>query len=241
MSDPASSSRHESNRSTVLVVAAHPDDEVLGCGGTIARLAGQGSKVHVLLLADGETSRRTGSGGAVTQPSVTARSAACEAARAILGYSTVEGVGLPDQRLDGLDLLDVVQRVEEVIERRRPAVVFAHHVGDVNLDHRVVHDAVVTACRPQPGNSVRELLFFEVPSSSEWRPPGSAPSFMPNWFVDISSTLPTKIRALEAYARELRGFPHPRSIEAIEALAKWRGASVGVRAAEAFMLGRMVL
>ncbi len=240
MSDPASSGWHESNRSTVLVVAAHPDDEVLGCGGTIARLAAEGSEVHVLLLGDGETSRRTGSGG-VTQPSVTARNAACEAARAILGYSTVEGVGLPDQRLDGLDLLDVVQRVEEVIERRRPAMVFTHHVGDVNLDHRVVHDAVVTACRPQPGHTVRKLLFFEVPSSTEWRPPGSAPPFLPNWFVDISSALPTKLRALEAYARELRGFPHPRSIGAIEALAKWRGASVGVRAAEAFTLGRMVL
>ena len=225
----------------VLVVGAHPDDEVLGCGGTIARLVREGSEVHVLLLADGETSRRTTSGRVLTQPWVTGRNEACEAARAVLGYATVESLGLPDQRLDSLDLLDVVQGVEAVIERRRPALVFAHNMGDVNLDHRVVHDAVVTACRPQPGHSVRQLLFFEVPSSTEWRPPGSAPPFSPNWFVDISTTLVVKKRALEAYGRELRAFPHSRSLEAIEALAKWRGASVGVSAAEAFMLGRTVL
>jgi N-acetylglucosamine malate deacetylase 1 len=241
MSKPALTPGRDQARSTVLVVAAHPDDEVLGCGGTIARFAAEGSEVHVLLLADGETSRRTGSGVAVTPPSVEARNAACEAARVILAYATVEALGLPDQRLDSLELLDIVQRVEEVIKRRRPAVVLTHHAGDVNLDHRIVHDAVVTACRPQPGHSVRQLLFFEVPSSTEWRPPCSAQPFSPNWFLDISATLTTKIRALQAYGRELRGFPHARSLEAIEALARWRGASVGVGAAEAFMLGRSVL
>jgi len=239
MSDLASSRHSVSAPGAVLVVAAHPDDEVLGCGGTVARLASEGSRVHVLLLADGETSRRPGLGSA--SPALAERNAAYEAARAILGCASVQAEALPDQRLDSLELLDLVQRIERVIAHHRPAMVLTHHAGDVNLDHRLVHDAVVSACRPQPGHAVRELLFFEVPSSTEWRPPGSAPAFTPNWFVDVSGTLPTKMRALEAYARELRPFPHPRSIEAIEALAKWRGASVGVHAAEAFMLGRKVL
>jgi LmbE family N-acetylglucosaminyl deacetylase len=113
-----------------------------------------------------------------------------------------------------------------------------HHAGDVNIDHQRVHQAVVTACRPQPGHPVRTLLFFEVPSSTEWQPPGSAPAFTPNWFVDISSTLDCKLNALDAYAEELRVWPHPRSLQAVEALARWRGATVGVEAAEAFILGR---
>ena len=239
MSDAIMTQRRLGKGSTALVVAAHPDDEVLGCGGTVARLVAEGSEVHVLLAADGETSRRIESG--TPRSAVAVRNAACEAARAILGHATAEALGLPDQRLDSLDLLDVVRRVEDVIARRRPALVLTHHSGDVNQDHRVIHDAVVVACRAQPGHSVKQLLFFEVPSSTEWRPPCSGEPFNPNWFVDVSSTLDTKMRALKAYGSELRPFPHPRSIEAIEALAKWRGACVGVRAAEAFMLGRSVL
>jgi LmbE family N-acetylglucosaminyl deacetylase len=120
-------------------------------------------------------------------------------------------------------------------------MVLTHHAGDVNIDHRVVHDAVIAACRPQPGYSVKELLFFEVPSSTEWRPPGSAEPFNPNWFFDITSTLATKMEALRAYEAELRAFPHPRSLKAVEALALWRGATAGVEAAEAFVLGRKIV
>ena len=145
---------------------------------------------------------------------------------------------LPNNRLDGLELLDVVKRVEAFVARYEPAQLFTHHYGDVNIDHNVVHDAVLAACRPQPGHCVRELLYFEVPSSTEWRTPGSLPPFQPNWFFDISETLQTKLDALRAYEHELREFPHPRSYRAVEALAQWRGASIGVRAAEAFVLGR---
>lgn len=220
----------------VLVVAAHPDDEVLGCGGTIARLAEEGRRVHVLLMADGETSR----GAHAAASRIDRRNAAAEASAAILGVSSLEILGMPDNRLDSVDLLDIVQKVESAILRHRAAMVFTHHSGDVNIDHRVVHDAVIAATRPQPGCSVRELLFFEVASSSEWRPPSSAAPFVPNWFVDVSSTLARKMRALEAYAAELRGYPHPRSLRAVEALASWRGATVGVAAAEAFILGRRI-
>lgn len=224
----------------ILVVAAHPDDEVLGCGGTIAKFTREGRPVHILLLADGETARGL-SGSAIDQRQVTARKAAAEAACGILGCSSVELLGLPDNRLDSLALLDVVWQIEAVIERHRPAVVLTHQCGDVNIDHRVVHEAVLAACRPQPSHSVRELLFFEVPSSTEWRPPGSAPAFHPNWFVDIGATLALKLAALEAYQAELRPFPHPRSLQAVEALAQWRGATAGVHAAEAFVLGRKII
>jgi LmbE family N-acetylglucosaminyl deacetylase len=225
----------------VLVVAAHPDDEVLGCGGTIARMADAGQSVHVLLFADGENSRAAGDGASVTTAAVVARNAAAERACRTLRCASVECLTLPDNRMDGQILIDVVKEIEERIVRYVPKIVLTHHGGDVNVDHRVVHQAVIVACRPVPGHPVNELLFFEIPSSTEWRPPGLGDSFVPNYFVDISTTLDRKMSALESYASELRDFPHPRSRLAIEALARWRGATVGVAAAEAFVLGRKIV
>lgn len=225
----------------VLVVAAHPDDEVLGCGGTIARLAAAGRAVHVLLLADGENSRMAADGSGKAAWAVAVRNAAAEQACRILGCASVEFLALPDNRMDGLVLLDVVKEIEARIARHAPTTLLTHHGYDVNVDHRVVHQAVIVACRPVPDHPVRELLFFEVPSSTEWRPPGSGDSFAPNYFVDVSATLDCKMAALDAYASELRDFPHPRSRLAIEALARWRGATAGVVAAEAFVLGRMIV
>ena len=225
----------------VGVIAAHPDDEVLGCGGTVARMASEGRAVHILLMADGETSRVSDPGQTIDSGKLAARNAAAEAACETLSCASVEVLTLPDNRLDGLELLDVVKYIEAFVQRYQPLTVLTHHAGDVNIDHRVVHDAVITACRPQPRNPVKELLFFEVPSSTEWRPPGSAESFNPNWFVDISTTLAAKLEALQPYEAELRAFPHPRSLRAVEALARWRGATVGVEAAEAFVLGRKIV
>lgn len=223
----------------VLVVAAHPDDEVLGCGGAIARWVQRGRLVHVLLLADGETSRDP-ENAAVGPELLEHRQEVARQAAAILGCE-VESLAMPDNRMDGLELLDVVKSIETTINRLQPGTVLTHHAGDVNIDHRIVHEAVLGACRPQPGHPVHELLFFEVPSSSEWRPPGSAQLFQPNLFIDISTTLAVKLKALESYANELRDFPHPRSMRAVEALARWRGATVGVEAAEAFILGRQLI
>lgn len=225
----------------VLVVAAHPDDEVLGCGGTLARMASEGRAVHILLMADGETSRGANLEPKSANTRLASRNAAAEAACNILGCASVEVLVLPDNRLDRLELLDVVKYIEVFVRRYQPVTVLTHHAGDVNIDHRVVHDAVIAACRPQPGHPVKELLFFEVPSSTEWRPPGSAEPFNPNWFVDISKTLAKKLEALQAYEAELRAFPHPRSLRAVDALTQWRGATVGVDAAEAFILGRKLI
>lgn len=224
----------------VAVVAAHADDEVLGCGGTLARLAASGRDVHVLLLADGESSRGDGSRTPLNPSRVALRNAAANAAAQVMGCRTVRCLGLPDNRLDSVDLLDVVQAIERFLADTRPSTVFTHHGGDVNIDHRVAHQAVLVAARPQPGHHVKQLLFFEVPSSTEWAPPGSGSPFTPTWFVDISATLDTKRRALGCYESEMRPFPHPRSIEAVEALARWRGATIGAPAAEAFVLGRCI-
>lgn len=223
---------------SILILAAHPDDEVLGCGGTIAKLADEGANVHVAFLADGVFSR--GGEQAAQQQELASRRAAAQKSCEILGVKSVSFGDFPDNRMDTIPLLDITQAVETLIAKHQPELVFTHHAGDVNIDHRRLHEAVVTACRPQHGHPVKTLLCFEVPSSTEWQLPGSAPAFMPNWFVDISATLMRKLTALEAYAEELRSWPHPRSLQGVEHLAHWRGATVGVEAAEAFVLGRQL-
>src|SRR3989338_1918229 len=219
---------------SILILAAHPDDEVLGCGGTIAKLADEGAIVHVAFLADGVFSRA--SEQAAQQLELASRRAAAQKACEILGVKSVSFGDFPDNRMDTIPLLDIIQAVGTLIVQHQPEIVFTHHAGDVNIDHRRLHEAVVTACRPQHGHPVKTLLCFEVPSSTEWQLPGSAPAFIPNWFVDISATLERKMAALEAYAGELRAWPHPRSRQGVEHLVHWRGATVGVDAAEAFIL-----
>jgi len=225
---------------SVLVVAAHPDDEVLGCGGTIVRHADAGDQVQVLIVAEGATSRQQQRDRAKATGELSALMLATQQAGTILGAQGVELLNLPDNRLDSLDRLDLIKQIEERIARHQPSVVYVHHAGDVNVDHRRLHEAVVTACRPTPGQPVRRLLSFEVASSSEWQPPGSAPAFQPNWFVDISAQWPRKREALTAYASEMRPWPHARSLEALEHLARWRGSQVGLEAAEAFCLLRQL-
>lgn len=217
----------------VLVIAAHPDDEILGCGGAIAQHKARGDEVHVVIMAQGLYSR-----GTPEEAERLALEKASDDANRILGVDRLTRLDLPDNRLDSLDLLDLVKPVEALIGELQPGIVYGHWCGDVNIDHRRLHEAVVTASRPQPGHPAHTLLFFEVASSTEWQPPHSAPAFLPNWFVDIDSVLTLKLQALDAYAMEMRAWPHPRSLRAVEHLARWRGACVGMAAAEAFVLGR---
>ena len=228
--------------STVLVVAAHPDDEVLGCGGTIARLTARGIVVHLAFLTDGVGSRSQQDTTLAFEDKAAPRRRQTAAQRAadILGAASVTLDELPDNGLDSIPLLKITQRIEALITRHRPTTVFTHHAGDLNIDHRRVHQAVMTACRPQRGHPVRTVLTFEVASSTEWQPPGSGTPFMPNWFVDISAAMDKKLQALDAYAEELRDWPHPRSRQGVQHLARWRGATVGCEAAEAFMLARFL-
>jgi LmbE family N-acetylglucosaminyl deacetylase len=222
----------------VLVIAAHPDDEVLGCGATMAKHARQGDVVHILILAEGATSRATNRDRSQWKSEISALAKASYQAGDILGAKSVTLRDFPDNRMDSCELLDVVKTIEQAIAQHRPEVIYTHHAGDVNVDHRRIHEAVVTACRPVPRHPVKSLLMFEVPSSTEWQIPGSAPLFSPNWFEDVTTTIHLKLEALEAYELEMRSWPHPRSLKAIEYLARWRGSSVGYEAAEAFVLGR---
>ena len=225
-------------KKNTLIIAAHPDDEVLGCGGTIAKLANEGVLVHVAFLADGVFSRKNGQKD--QQKELNDRRAAAQQACDILGVKSVSFGDFPDNKMDVGPLLDIVKAVEELISKHQPDTLFTHHCGDVNIDHRCIHEAVVAACRPQKGHPVKKLLAFEVASSTEWQLPHSGPVFLPNYFVDISNTLDKKMAALDLYAKELRPWPHPRSRKAVEHLAHWRGATMGVDAAEAFMLGRQL-
>lgn len=219
---------------SVLVVAAHADDEALGCGGTIARHVAEGDIVHGIFIADGVGSRNDASYEALKM-----REAAAQKAHSLLGFSSVSYLGFPDNRLDGINLLDIVQSVERSLQTIMPDVVYTHHYGDLNIDHRVAHQAVMTACRPIPGSSVTEIYTFEIMSSTEWSSPGLSP-FLPTCYVNISEYLEIKLDALKAYELEMRDMPHSRSIEHLEALARHRGHSVGVSAAEAFMVMRNI-
>jgi len=219
----------------ILTVAAHPDDETLGAGGTMARLAAASHEVHVCILTDGVTARHQ---HVERQQECAMR--ACDA----LGVSDVVFCGLPDQRLDALPLLDVITPIEKCVGQIHPDLVFTHFSQDANQDHRIVFAATLVASRPVPGSSVKTVLCYETASSTEWAPPFPGAVFSPNLFVDISATWPAKLSALREYeqtfAAELRPFPHPRSYKALEACSRTRGATAGVAAAEAFMLVRHV-
>jgi LmbE family N-acetylglucosaminyl deacetylase len=227
----------------VLVVAAHPDDEVLGCGGTLAHLAAEGVELHVALLADGVGSRygteQRPDAGAMPQEREQRRDAARRAAD-ILGICSVTFDDFPDNRMDTVPLLAIAQSIEAIIERLKPDTIFTHHAGDVNVDHRRIHEAITSACRPQPGHCVRNILCFEVPSSTEWQFPHSNTIFLPNLYVGLSEAhCGKKRRALECYAGEMRLWPHARSVEGVETATRKRGVESGMDAAEAFMIVRV--
>ena len=217
----------------ILVVAAHTDDEAMGCGGTIARHVAEGDKVHLLFMTDGVSSRE------VVSKEANERLSAAQQAAEILGVSSFTNLQFPDNSMDSVPLLDIVKQIETKIAELKPEVIYTHHIGDLNIDHQLTHKAVITACRPQPGFSVKSIYAFEVVSSTEWQSPNLLP-FVPNTFYDISEYLDIKMKAVEAYIDEMRQIPHSRSIEHIRLLAKHRGYSVGVNAAEAFMLVREI-
>jgi LmbE family N-acetylglucosaminyl deacetylase len=223
----------------VLVVAAHPDDEVLGCGGTMARLAREGHAVHVAIMAEGITSRHAQRSDA-DAGELSRLHQQAQAASAQLGAKEVRLFKLPDNRLDTVPLLEIVKLVEDLIQELQPEVIYTHHPGDLNIDHGVVHRAVLTATRPLPGLVVREIYAFEVPSSTEWAFQRLEPVFRANVFVDVSATLEAKLAALACYEGEGRPFPHPRSPQGLRANAVRWGSVAGCEAAEAFELVRMV-
>lgn len=219
----------------ILVVAAHPDDEILGCGGTIAKHKKNGDYVSVLIMSDGVNSRED----KFQNESINERRDCAKKANNLLKVDELTFLSFPDNQMDAVPLLKVIKSIENEMHRVCPDTVYTHSLSDLNIDHQIVHNATVTACRPLPDQLVTQLFFFEIPSSTEWTSSPSNNVFNPNWFTDISETLKLKLDALSLYKAEVKDFPHPRSIDAVKSLAKWRGASSGLHAAEAFELGRM--
>jgi len=213
----------------VLVVAPHGLDEVLGCGGAMALYAKAGQRVDVLIVMGDGTGRDA------------TRRAAAGAAAKLLGAQPPVYAGFPENRSDTLPLLDLVAAIERRIGEVRPATVYVPHSGNLNIDHRRVFEAAVTALRPQPGSPVRAIYAYEILSSTNWAPRGIGPGFNPQRFLDAGQTLDLKLQALALYGDEMRASPHARSLDAVRALGALRGTTVGCAYAEAFEVVREVV
>ena len=222
------------NKKRVLVVAAHPDDEVLGCGGTIAKLAREGNDYYTLILGEGITSRDEKRDRTKRENEIAALRKHTKDANKILGVKKVYTYAFPDNRFDTVPLLEIIKAIDNIKRSVKPDIVFTHHYGDLNIDHQITFKAVMTAFRPIKDESVKEIYSFEIPSSTEWNGPSSLTYFMPDYFVDINKSLEIKVNSLKKYETELRDFPHPRSLKAVELNAKYRGIIMGFKAAEAF-------
>ncbi len=220
----------------VLVVVAHPDDEVLGCGGTIIKYKKQGKKIFLLTMTDGVSSRDKS-----TYIKSKERKEACKKAGKIMGISKIFFNNLYDNELDLISNLKLTKIIEDVIKKVKPNTILTHFNHDLNIDHKKVSNAVITACRPRINNDVSKILFFEVLSSTEWNINSKNKNvFLPNWYEDISTTFNKKMKALECYGKELRKFPHSRSKKGIKLLSEFRGMASGCKNAEAFILGRKI-
>ncbi len=226
-----------SQRKRVLIVAAHPDDEILGCGATIVRLIASGYEAHVLILGEGVTSRDKQRDPQKRKKGLDELKQHVHRANKIIGVKDVILANLPDNRFDALALLDVVKIVEKVKKDKKPDVIFTHFQNDLNIDHGVTHRAVMTATRPMWTETVKEIYSFEVASSTEWNYPLT---FSPDIFYDVSKTLEVKLQALKEYKVEMKDPRHPRSIEGVTLQAQLWGLKTGVRYAEAFKTVRVM-
>ena len=217
----------------VLVIAAHPDDELLGLGATVSLHVSCGDSVTIAIVADNGTARYE------DETIETVRHCARQAARQ-LGVTEVRFAGLADQKLDTVPILEITQWIEVILRDIQPQIIYTHHRRDINHDHRVVYEATMTAARPYNSPYVERILCFETPSATEWSGPYAEDSFVPTVYVDITGHLETKLNAMSAYKTEIRPYPHPRSLEALRTRAAHWGSVIGVVAAEPFMLMREI-
>lgn len=226
---------------TILVVAAHPDDEVLGCGGTIAKHIDRGDKVHILHVSEGVSSRFSiGEDGRDWGTEIAQREQFARNASKVLGMEAPLFLRHPNLRMHMESKLFITKQIEDVLENVRPSTIYTTHPGDMNTDHGVTFECVLTACRPVAGKSVRKIFAFEVLSSTEWCHQDLRREFLPNHFVNIAPYFDMKLESVRCYDYEMREYPHPRSQEIIECQAKLRGAQVGIEMAEAFVTIRSV-
>jgi LmbE family N-acetylglucosaminyl deacetylase len=218
----------------ILVLAPHPDDEVLGCGGTIAKHVQQGDEVHLCIVTKAYAPDWS-------EEFLKNRPREIKNASKILGIKRVYFLDFPAVKLDTVPQKELNEAISRVVERVRPYAAYIPHKGDINKDHRLVFEAALVALRPKPKISAKKVLAYETLSETEWGIPEPKEVFLPNFYVDISDTLRIKLKAMMAYKSELKSYPHPRSLKGIRALAIKRGSEVGLKAAEAFMLVREIL
>lgn len=226
----------------ILIVVAHPDDEILGLGGTMAHLIkNYDVKTKVIILGEGITSRSDNRNPDLWRNELeTHRNNILQAQKAI-GYHKVGIYDFPDNRFDSVAVLDIIKTIEKEKLDFNPDVIFTHHGGDVNIDHQRTFDAVITCCRPMAHESVKTIITFETMSGTEWRASTDPKHFIPNLFVSITEEeLNAKIKAMESYEYEKRIYPHPRSPEALKIVAQRWGVAMGVPYAEAFCLVRNI-
>lgn len=212
----------------VLVIAAHPDDELLGSGGTLKKLLNHGYRVITVIFAKGRKEEEASMKEKIVN------------ANKQLGIEEVIFLEYPNLLLETFPLHVINKEIEVLISKYEPTMIFTHHYGDVNRDHQILFQAVLTAARPLPGNKPIEIICFETVSSSEWSQQTNDKTFKPNYFVDITDTVDSKLKALQFYEVEMREFPHPRSYKGVQYLAKVRGMTIGVEYAEAFEIIRRV-
>jgi LmbE family N-acetylglucosaminyl deacetylase len=227
----------------ILIVVAHPDDEVLGLGGTMHRLISDAHvETHVVILGEGITSRSDKRDTSKWAKELSIHKENIHKAKDRIGYTSVSTYDLPDNRFDTVPLLDIIKIVDKEKSQFKPDMIFTHHGGDLNVDHRLVFQSVMTAARPMQDESVSFIVNFETPSGTEWRASTDPNHFIPNLFVPIRKhDLDAKISAMEAYEFEKRKYPHPRSPEALTILAQRWGVACGVEYAEAFSVVRGVV
>ena len=216
----------------ILIIAAHPDDEILGCGGTISKLKNENC-IEVLFMTDGVSSRKK------NKKQILRRRKAYLNLFKHLSLPAPKNFNLPDNEMDKIPLLKIVKKIEQKIRSYRPDTIITHYSHCLNVDHKITYEAVITACRPVNELSVKKILSFEIPSSTDWAL-YKGKNFQPNYFIDISKHIKNKINLIKFYKEELRSYPHSRSIPAIKALASFRGASCGVKYAEGFYLNRFI-
>ena len=229
------------HKNRVLVVAAHPDDEVLGLGGTLARHYAEGAEISILFMSDGVTGRDITYDPQKRKSEIEERKVMAINASELIGCKHVEFLNLANLRMDQVAILDLTKEVEKRLDRDLPNIVYTHFISDTNIDHGITHKAVVAACRPVPERQVESLRFFEVASSTEYTVMQSGNDFVPNLFVDITDYQQEKLELISCYQQEMRKAPHPRSNECIKSRDRYRGASVGFHYAEAFIEARRLI
>ena len=222
----------------ILIVAAHPDDEILGCGGFMAKLNNIGHhEIHSFILGEGATSRFPKDTTHAIAEAIQSLHKDCDKVASFMNYQRHKWLyEFPDNKFDSVSLLEITQAIEEIIKRVNPYTVFTHFAHDLNIDHRITFQAVMTACRPLT-SSVKEIFSFEVPSSTAL----GQIAFKPNFFVDIEKELETKLKAFSFYKSEIRKAPHPRSLEGLKTRAAYWGQVCGLKLAEPFILVRRLV